>query len=113
MPFSRLEIVRRHRNLLAIDSGEPAEHDAEERVPPGRLQERPRVCQQWRDPCFAACRVVAVDERAERIQADVLGQSHAERKLPRADGNGAAGFVKREPEGRSVERVERKSGRSP
>jgi hypothetical protein len=51
--------------------------------------------------------VVTVDDGAERIKTDVLGECHAEGKLPRADWEDTSGFMKREPEHGSIERVDR------
>jgi hypothetical protein len=53
-------------------SAEPAEHDTEERMTPGRLCECPRIRQERRNSGLTARRVVAVDEVEERVQADVL-----------------------------------------
>jgi hypothetical protein len=51
--------------------------------------------------------VVPVDDGGERIETDVLGECHAEGKLPGTDGEDTPGFVKCEPEQRSVEHVDR------
>jgi hypothetical protein len=87
--------------------GKSAEHGAEKCVTPGRLQESARIRQKRWDADLTARRVVTVDDGAERIKADVLGERHAEGELPGADGEDTSGFVKREPEHGSVERVDR------
>jgi hypothetical protein len=73
------------------------------------LQERTRVRQKRWDADLTARRVATVDDGAEWVETDVLGECHAERKLPRVDGQDTPGFVKCEPEHRSVERVDRQS----
>jgi hypothetical protein len=87
--------------------GKSAEHGAEKCVTPGRLQESARIRQKRWDADLTARRVVTVDDGAERIKADVLGERHAEGELPGADGEDTSGFVKREPEHGSVEHVDR------
>ena len=62
---------------------------------------------------LAARWVITVDEVAERVEADVLGEGHAERELPGVDPEDPPGVIKREPEERSVQRVDRKPGGAP
>jgi hypothetical protein len=87
--------------------GKSAEHGAEKCVTPGRLQESARIRQKRWDADLTARRVVTVDDGAERIKTDVLGERHAEGELPGADGEDTSGLVKREPEHGSIERVDR------
>jgi hypothetical protein len=97
----------------ALLLGDPAEHNTEERVAPSRLRERARIGEQPRDAGFAACRVITIDEVAERIEHDVLGDRHADGELPGVGRQDAPHLVKSEPEQRTVEGVDRESGGSP
>ena len=63
-------------------TGQCAEHEAEDRMPPGCLRERARVRKQRRDPARAAGRVAAVDDVAEGVERDVLEERHAECQPP-------------------------------
>jgi hypothetical protein len=63
-----------------------AEHGAEKCVTPGRLQESARIRQKRWDAELTARRVVTVDDGAERIKTDVLG----EHRQPRCPPAGAA-----------------------
>lgn len=93
-PGERSSVWRPH---LPVDC-EPLEKRAEESVAPGRLGERAAIPQQRRDSRLTARRMVAIDEVAKRVERDVLGERHAERELPRADGENAASLVMREAE---------------
>jgi hypothetical protein len=99
----------RAEDRVAHRSGKSAEHGAEECVTPGRLQERARIRQKRWDADLAARRMVTVDYGTEWVKTDVLGECHAEGKLPGADGEDTPGFVECEPEHRSVECVDRES----
>jgi hypothetical protein len=85
---------------------EPPEYETEERVACGCLRERALVRQQWRHALFAASRVVAVDDVAERVQAGVLPESHPDREAPRLDRNPAADGVEDQAERRAVQRMQ-------
>jgi hypothetical protein len=112
---SDIELVQLHADLtmLARPLGEPAEHSTEKRVAPGRLGEGARIPQKRRDAGFTACWVIAVDEVAEREEADVLGEGQANRELPGVDRDDPAGVMKCEPKQRSVQRVDREPGGAP
>jgi len=92
---------------------ESTEHRPEERVAPGRLRERARIAQQRRDAGLPACRVVAIDQVAERVERDMLDEGHPERELARADRDYAAKLVMRKPEERAVQCVDREACRAP
>ena len=62
---------------------------------------------------LATRRMVAVDEEAERVQRQVLGQRHADSELALVDRYAASRFVKCEPESRAVRRMEREPDRAP
>jgi hypothetical protein len=80
---------------------------------PGRLRERARIGEEWRNAWLSARRVIPIDEEAEGIQRDVLGESHPEREPARVSRDASAYFVEREPEQGTVERVHYQAGRSP
>src|SRR4051795_3940897 len=75
--------------LLRSRSGKPAEHDAEERVPHGRLRERAAARQQRRHAGLAARRVVPGDETAERVERHVLAEREDEREPARLERHAA------------------------
>ena len=52
---------------------------------------------------LTACRVVAMDHVAKRVQSDMLDEGGGERELARADRDCTANLVMRQPEHRSVE----------
>ncbi len=90
-----------------------SENCAEHRVAAGRLGECARIRQERRHSRLAACGVVAVDQRAERVERDVLRESHSQRELPGADGHPRPGLVERKPEQRPVQGMDREPGGSP
>ena len=90
------------------DSGQTAEHGAEERVPPRRLRERAAIREERRDAGLAPSGVVAVDEEAERIERQMLGDRHPERELPRADRQSRPRLVEGETESRAVDGMDRR-----
>ena len=92
---------------------EPAKHDSEERVAPGRLCERTRIRQERRDTELTARRVVVVDEVAERVEAHVLAEGHSERESPGIEAKPALERMKNEPEDGAVHGVEHQSGNAP
>ena len=94
-------------------SGEPAEEEAKQRVPHGRLPERARVPEERRDAGLSPGGVVAVDEVRERIERDVLGQSGGEGEAARRHRDPRAKLVERDPEHGSVQRVQREPGDGP
>ena len=98
------------RSLLL---GDPAEHGTEKRVAPSRLRERTRIGEESWDAWLAACRVITIDEVAERIEHDVLGDRHAEGELSGVGRQEAPGLLKGEPEQRPVEGVDREAGGAP
>jgi hypothetical protein len=57
--------------------------------------------------------VVAIDDVAERIERDVLGESHTERESPRVDAERAANLVKCDAEERAVADMDREPCRPP
>ena len=67
--------ARRRRSLSSARRGEPAEHDAEHGVAPGRLRERARVREQRRHALLAARRVVPVDETTRAGRAPTCSAS--------------------------------------
>jgi hypothetical protein len=96
-----------------VPLAQSSEYDAEEHVTPGRLCERTRIRQQWRDSGLTARRVPAVDEVRERVQAHVLNEGHSERKPAGIEPAPAPKFVKRQPEDGTVHDVDRQSGDAP
>jgi hypothetical protein len=78
----------------------------------GRLRERAGM-EQAGDAWFAAGWVVAIDEEPEREERQVLGKRHSERQAALLERKPPARFVKREPEERPVQRVDRKANRTP
>jgi hypothetical protein len=93
--------------------GNSAENYTEERVAPSRLRERARIGEQPWDAGLAACRVITIDEVAEWIEHDVLGDRRADGEFSGVGRRDPPHGVKREPEQRPVERVDRESGRTP
>jgi hypothetical protein len=92
---------------------EPAKHDGEERVAPGRLYECTRIRQKWRDSGLAARRMVAIDEVAERIEAYMLAEGHSERESPGIETEPAPEFMKHKPEDGAVRGMDRQSSNAP
>jgi hypothetical protein len=82
------------RSLLL---GDAAEHGTEKRVAPSRLRERARIAEELWDAGLAACRVITIDEVAERIEHDVLGDRHADGELPGVGRQDAPHLVKVSP----------------
>jgi hypothetical protein len=78
-----------------------------------RLGERSSIRQERRHAVLAARRVVAVDEVAERVQAGVLSEGHAERKAAGLDRESAADGVEDQAEGRAVQRMNGEPRRAP
>ena len=92
---------------------ESSENCTEQRVAPSRLRERARVRQERRHARLAARRVVAVDQRTERIKSDVLREGDSQRELPRVDRESRPGFVEGQPEERAVHGMDCEPGVPP
>jgi hypothetical protein len=82
-------------------------------MPDGRLGERTGVPADRRDARFASRRVVAVDERGERIEGDVLGEREADGQAAGTNGNASPELVVDGAEDRPVQRVDGEAGGAP
>src|SRR5438105_4058348 len=92
--------------------GEAPEDEAEDGMAKRLLREDARA-QERRQVLLAAARVLAVDERGERVESDVLGEREPECERPRAEARAAADGVEAEPEEGAVHGVEREAGGAP
>ncbi len=101
---ARRRAARAPPELRARSRGETAEHDSEERVPERCLRER-ALAEHALDPRLASRRVVAVDERPQWEQREMLGECEAEGEAPRRDLRAAPREVEGESEGGAVRRV--------
>ena len=90
-------------------AGEPAENRAEDRVAPRRLGEGAGILEQRRNPRLSARRVVPVDEVAERVEREVLGEREAHGEPARVRPQPATKLVEGEAEDGAVGRVEQRS----
>src|SRR4051794_27519254 len=93
-------------------SRQTAENQAEDRMPDRRLCEG-GLTEQRRDTRSAARGVVAIDERSCREENEVLQQSELEREASTVSPQPLPDLVIREPEDRSVERMDRDPERTP
>ena len=97
---------------MRASRGEPAEHDAEERVAERRLR-KPAPGRERSDPARAASGVEAVDERRERKERGVLGQGEHQREARRREPRPRPQLVEREAEGRAVRGMGDETGERP
>ena len=92
---------------------EPAEQQAEQRVPPRRLRERTPVAKQRWDALGSPSWVVAIDEPRKRIERDVLRQRHDESEPLRPDRHPSSDAVECDAEQGTVDRVDQQAGSAP
>ncbi len=107
---SRHDVVQRH-GVSLTGRRQSTKHRAEERVAPRRLRERAAIRQERRDAGLSPGGVVAVDEVAERIEGEMLGDRHPEGEFPRVDRQPLAGLVECETERGAVGDVDREARR--